>query len=121
MCNYLFKVIHFTAIKDCKTFFAVPESIDSSASLIPSARDSAFPPTFIPAPAFKTTISRLGPVSPLKIFQIMSAFSSGSPPFSDSKSVVLNPKLEGESVPDLISPSDVVIDSSADYPPKHPW
>ena len=119
MGNDFSQNIHFTAAKDCKTFFAEPESMDSSANLIPSISDSAFPPTLIPAPALKITISRLGPVSPLKILQIMFAFSSGSP--LDQEIRELNPLTLKKTAEDIKMDISTISRSTNGKYAQLPW
>ncbi len=66
-------------------FCALPLSISCSAIRTPSSRDSALPVTYRAAPALRQTAQRFGPLSaPLKMAQVMAAFSSGVPPVSSS-------------------------------------
>ncbi len=67
-------------IRFSKTFFAVPLSITSSASFIPSGILPTFPATTNATALLRTTISRFAFFSPSKIFFKDSAFSSADPP-----------------------------------------
>lgn len=72
--------------------------MSSDAFLIPSSMESTKFATYNAAPEFKTTISLLGPLSPLRILIIISAFSFASPPLISSKVAFLKPSFSGSSL-----------------------
>ena len=82
-------------MKSSNFFLAFPLSIISSANLTPSFIESAFPPKYKAAPAFKTTAFLLAPFTPFKIERVISAFSLGLPPTNSSLLHLSNPKSSG--------------------------
>ena len=75
---------------------ALPESIISAARSTPSLKDSTLPATYKPAAEFNRTAFLLGPFSPFKIDNVISAFSLASPPTRSSFYANSMPKYSGE-------------------------
>jgi hypothetical protein len=87
---------------------ASPESIASTARLIPASRSGTEPATSSAAPALSTTASRRGPRSPSKTVRMIEAFWAGSPPTrrsSGDAGTAPVERLRGSTVYSRTSPS----------------
>ena len=77
------------------TSAALPESISSPASETPSLIDPALPARYRAAPAFRSTAFRVGPASPFRMRNVISAFSFGGPPVRSDLEQRAKPKSSG--------------------------